>query len=68
MNGVPPSLIVSGQRVALIRNARAQQQQQMEQQQMTAQAVQNMRNMVPVAESQGMQQALNDGLENIAGG
>lgn len=58
INGVPPSMIVSGDRVALIRKARAQQQQQQAQMEQQAQTVQSMRDLVPVAESQGMQSAL----------
>lgn len=58
MNGVPPELIISGDKVALIRQQRAQQEQAVQQQAMTAQAVENMRQLVPVAESDKMQDAL----------
>ena len=59
-NGVPPNIIVSGNRLALIRQQRAEQQQQAEMMQQQAQAAQNMKNMVPVAESQGMRDVLAD--------
>lgn len=65
MNGVPPSLIVSGDRVAMIRQSRAQKQAQEEQMIQGAQMAQNLKNLVPAVESQGMQEAL-DQLEQQA--
>lgn len=59
-NGVPPNIIISGQKLALIRQQRAQAQQQqaaLEQQAATASA---MKDMVPVAESQGIRDVLAD--------
>lgn len=51
INGVPPSLIVSGEKVAMIRKARQQEVAAQQQLMNATQNVQNMRNMVPVAES-----------------
>ena len=58
INGVPPSLIVSGEKVALIRKARQQEQAQQQQLMNASQAVQNMNALVPVAESDRMNQLL----------
>lgn len=58
INGVPPSLIVSGEKVAMIRKARQQQQAQQQQLMNAAQAAQNMQSLVPVVESDRMQEAL----------
>ena len=63
MNGVPPSLIVSGNRLALIRQNRAQQQQQLMQQQQLANAAATMKDIGQAADSQGLQN-----LEDMSGG
>lgn len=60
VNGVPPNIIVSGQKVALIRQQRAQMQQQQINMQQQAEAAQAMKNMVPVAESDRMRETLAD--------
>lgn len=58
MNGVPPSLIVAGQKLALIRQTRAEQQQALAQQQQFAEAAKVMKDVGSAADSQGLQQAL----------
>lgn len=58
INGVPPSLIVSGDRVAMIRKARAQNQMQQQQLMQASQQVQNLKDMVPVAESNQLAEML----------
>ena len=58
MNGVPPSLIVSGDKVALIRQSRAQQQQQENQMIQAAQVAQNIRNLTPAVDSPNMREAM----------
>lgn len=58
MNGVPPSLIVSGDKVALIRQSRAQLQQQQNQMVQAAQMAQNIRNLTPAVDSPNMREAM----------
>ena len=58
MNSVPPSMIVAGPRVAMIRNQRAQQQAE-QQQMMQAQAgAQSLRDLGQAADSPGLQQTM----------
>ena len=58
LNGVSPSLIVAGDRVALIRKARQQQQAQQQQIADTQAMASAMKDLAPVADSQGMQEAM----------
>ena len=60
MNGVPPSMIVSGDRVALIRKERAQQQAQVEQQAQLAQAASTMKDIGAAADSPGLKEVAGD--------
>ena len=60
MNGVPPSMIVSGDRVALIRKERAQQQAQAEQQAQLAQAASTMKDIGAAADSPGLKEVAGD--------
>ena len=63
MNGVPPSLIVSGNRLALIRQNRAAQQQALLRQQQIQNAAATMKDLGQAADSQGLQN-----LEDMSGG
>lgn len=56
MNGIPPSLIVAGNRLALIRQNRQAQQQAMLQQQQIQNAASIMKDVGAAADSQGLQQ------------
>lgn len=58
MNGVPPSLIVSGEQVALIRQQRAQQQQQAQQAAALQQSASTMKDLGAAADSQGLQDVM----------
>lgn len=58
LNGVSPSLIVSGERVAVIRKARQQQQMQQQQIANTQAMASAMRDLAPAADSEGMKEAL----------
>lgn len=60
MNGVPPSMIVSGERVALIRDARAQQQAQQSQLDQMQQSAAALKDMGVAADSQGLQRVAGD--------
>lgn len=60
MNGVPPSMIVSGDRVALIRQDRAQQQMQAQQQAQMAQAASTMKDFGAAADSPGLKEVAGD--------
>ena len=55
MNGVPPSLIVSGEQVALIRQQRNEQQAQMQQAAQMQQTASAMKDMGQAADSEGLQ-------------
>ena len=55
MNGVPPSLIVSGEQVALIRQQRNEQQAQMQQAAQMQQTASTMKDMGQAADSEGLQ-------------
>lgn len=54
MNGVPPSLIVSGEQVALVRQQRSEQQMQMQQAAQLQQAATTMKDMGQAADSDGL--------------
>ena len=58
INGVPPSLIVPGDKVALIRQSRAEQQQQMQAQENAAQAAQNLKAITPTLENRDAMEQL----------
>lgn len=58
MNGVPPSLIVSGERVALIRRNREQQAQQAQQAAALQQNASAMKDLGQAADSQGLQEVM----------
>ena len=58
LNGVSPSLIVAGERVALIRKARQQQQMQQQKIADTQAMASAMRDLAPAADSKGLQEAL----------
>lgn len=60
MNGVPPSLIVTGQRVALIRQQRAEQQQAQMQADQLQQAMTSLKDLGQAADSQGLQEAFSE--------
>lgn len=60
MNGVPPSLIVTGQRVALIRQQRAEQQQAQMQAAQLQQAMTSLKDLGQAADSQGLQEAFSE--------
>lgn len=60
MNGVPPSMIVSGEQVALIRDARAQQQAQQAQLDQMQQSAAALKDMGAAADSQGLQRVAGD--------
>lgn len=60
MNGVPPSMIVSGDRVALIRQSRAQQQQQQAQAEQIQQSAATLKDLGAAADSPGLQQVAGD--------
>lgn len=65
MNNVPPSMIVAGQQVALIRTQRQQEQQAMQQQAMAAQSASALRDLGQAADSQALQQAVVDNGQEI---
>lgn len=65
MNNVPPSMIVAGQQVALIRTQRQQEQQAMQQQAMAAQSASALRDHGQAADSQALQQAVVDNGQEI---
>ena len=65
MNNVPPSMIVSGQRVALIRSQRAQEQQAQLAQAQLAQAATAMKDLGQAADSQGLQAAETQSGEDV---
>lgn len=56
VNGVPPSLIVSGDKVALIRQERAQQQEQMVQAEQMPMQAQALRDLGQAADSNGLKE------------
>ena len=60
MNGVPPSLIVTGQKVALIRQQRAEQQQAQMQAAQLQQAMTSLKDLGQAADSQGLQEAFSE--------
>lgn len=60
MNGVPPSLIVTGQKVALIRQKRAEQQQAQMQAAQLQQAMTSLKDLGQAADSQGLQEAFSE--------
>ena len=60
MNGVPPSLIVTGQKVALIRQQRAEQQQAQMQASQLQQAMTSLKDLGQAADSQGLQEAFSE--------
>ena len=60
MNGVPPSLIVTGQKVALIRQQRAEQQQAHMQAAQLQQAMTSLKDLGQAADSQGLQEAFSE--------
>lgn len=60
MNGVPPSLIVTGQKVALIRQQRAEQQQAQMQAAQLQQAMTSLKDLGQTADSQGLQEAFSE--------
>lgn len=60
MNGVPPSLIVTGQKVALIRQQRAEQQQAQMQAAQLQQAMASLKDLGQAADSQGLQEAFSE--------
>lgn len=60
MNGVPPSLIVTGQKVALIRRQRAEQQQAQMQAAQLQQAMTSLKDLGQAADSQGLQEAFSE--------
>lgn len=60
MNGVPPSLIVTGQKVALIRQQRAEQQQAQMQATQLQQAMTSLKDLGQAADSQGLQEAFSE--------
>lgn len=60
MNGVPPSLIVTGQKVALIRQQRAEQQQAQMQAAQLQQAMTSLKDLEQAADSQGLQEAFSE--------
>lgn len=60
MNGVPPSLIVTGQKVALIRQQRAEQQQAQMQAAQLQQAMTSLKDLGQAADSQGLQKAFSE--------
>lgn len=62
MNGVPPSMIVAGKNLALIRDQRAQAQQQAVMQQQAMQQSQTLKNVADATEAAGLQQAAAQGL------
>ena len=57
--GVPPSVIVSNDRVALIRQQRAEEQQQVQQAQMDQLSAGTLRDLGQAADSQGLREAVN---------
>lgn len=59
-NGVPPSLIVTGQKVALIRQQRAEQQQAQMQAAQLQQAMTSLKDLGQAADSQGLQEAFSE--------
>lgn len=63
MNGVPPSMIVAGSRVALIRNQRQQEQQQAAQQQQAMQAASTLKDLGAAADSRGLDVAMSTAQE-----
>lgn len=60
MNGVPPSLIVTGQKVALIRQQRAEQQQAQMQAAQLQQAMTSLKDLGQAADYQGLQEAFSE--------
>lgn len=60
MNGVPPPLIVTGQKVALIRQQRAEQQQAQMQAAQLQQAMTSLKDLGQAADSQGLQEAFSE--------
>lgn len=60
MNGVPPSLIVTGKKVALIRQQRAEQQQAQMQAAQLQQAMTSLKDLGQAADSQGLQEAFSE--------
>lgn len=60
MNGVPPSLIVTGQKVALIRQQRAEQQQAQMKAAQLQQAMTSLKDLGQAADSQGLQEAFSE--------
>lgn len=60
MNGVPLSLIVTGQKVALIRQQRAEQQQAQMQAAQLQQAMTSLKDLGQAADSQGLQEAFSE--------
>lgn len=60
MNGVPPSLIVTGQKVALIRQQRAEQQQAQMQAAQLQQTMTSLKDLGQAADSQGLQEAFSE--------
>lgn len=63
MNGVPPSMIVAGSRVALVREKRAQEQAQMQEQAAAAQAASSLKDLGAAADSQGLGVAMSTAQE-----
>lgn len=62
MNGVPPSMIVAGKNLALIRQQRAQAQQQAAMQQQAMDQSQTLKNVADATQAAGLQQAAAQGL------
>ena len=56
MNNVPPSMIVSGQQIALIRQQRAEDQAAMQQQAMAAQSATTLKDLGQAADSAGLRE------------
>ena len=57
---MPPSLIVTGQKVALIRQQRAEQQQAQMQAAQLQQAMTSLKDLGQAADSQGLQEAFSE--------